>query len=131
MNFKKRCEDCKHLRIKNKIWTCEECFGQLCQDIDDCPEGVTVEEVEAIEKLTKENKVKLNARADKPKERKAREVKPDVTKEAIISEIAEMLPFAVIGCENVTITNKSKLVEFDFEGNHYKLDLIRQRKPKK
>lgn len=130
MNFKKRCEDCKHLRIKNKTWTCEECFNQLCEDIDDCPEGITSEEIEEIEAKTKTNKVKLNAKADKPKERKAREVKPDVTKELIIAEIANTLT-AMVGCENVEITNKSKLVEFDLDGNHFKVDLIRQRKPKK
>ena len=35
------------------------------------------------------------------------------------------------GFENVSITKVGKLVEFDCGGEHFKLDLIRQRPPKK
>lgn len=125
----KRCEDCSNLKICKGQWTCEECFGQLCKDIDDCPEGITFEEIEKIEAEAKTNKVKLKARAEVQKERKPREKKHDLDKEGLIKQVAEFLES--IELENVKITNESKLIEFDFNENHYKLDLIKQRKPKK
>jgi hypothetical protein len=32
---------------------------------------------------------------------------------------------------SATITNKSKIIEFEIGENHYKIDLIKQRPPKK
>lgn len=126
--WQKRCEDCANLKKLHGEWVCEECFNQKCKDIDDCPEGITYEQIEALEKEAKINKPKLKARSEKQKERKPREKKHDVDKEKIISETAKFLESIV---ENVTITNESKIIEFDFNENHYKLDLIKQRKPKK
>lgn len=127
-SWKIRCADCVNLRETHGEWTCEECFNQRCKDIDDCPEGITAEQIEEIEKATKENKPKLKARSEKAKEKKPREKKIDFDKVEIISKLADFLNTEV---ENVKITNESKLIEFDFNENHYKLDLIRQRKPKK
>lgn len=122
----KRCEDCPYLKIKNGVWTCEECFGQLVNEIDDCPEGITLEEVEHAQAQGLE--IKNVARASITKERKPRERKPDLEKEEIIQNLANFLQNSA---ENVQITNKSKIIEFNVGKNHYKLDLIKQRTPKK
>lgn len=89
------------------------------------------EEQEELDKKAKESRITATihqARAETTKERKKPERKPDPTKESIISTLAESLADMV---ENVKIVNIGKLIEFDFQGEHYKLDLIRQRKPKK
>ena len=88
------------------------------------------EEQEELDKQAKASRITATihqARADQPKERKKVERKPDPTKESIIATLAESLADMV---ENVKIVNIGKLIEFDFQGEHYKLDLIRQRKPK-
>lgn len=123
----RRCEDCPNLKIKSGKWTCEECFGQLCEEIDDCPEGATLEDIERIDREMKHVKINLGARAETQKERKPRERKSDEEKETLIAETAKFLENLA---ENVKITNVSKIIEFDVGENHYKLDLIRQRKPK-
>lgn len=80
-----------------------------------------------LDKIGKQNRINLGAKAEKPKERKPREKKTDPEKEKIIADIAVFIEnFA----ENVKITNISKIIEFDFGENHYKIDLIRQRKSK-
>jgi wobble nucleotide-excising tRNase len=67
--------------------------------------------------------------AKSTKERKPREKvrKEDRAKEDVISTLADTLKeFA----ENVQIVNVGKLITFTLDGDNYKLDLIRQRKPK-
>jgi hypothetical protein len=88
------------------------------------------EEQNELDKKAKESRITATihqARAENTKERKKVERKPDPTKESIIATLAESLADMV---ENVKIVNIGKLIEFDFQGEHYKLDLIRQRKPK-
>lgn len=96
------------------------------------------EEDDTVDELTskaKENRVTATiheAKADSPKKpRKPRTVKEDPEKINIIAGIAKFLTeFDEISIENVEITNKTKIIEFNIGENHYKLDLIRQRKPK-
>ena len=88
------------------------------------------EEQNALDKKAKESRITATihqARAETTKERKKVERKPDETKESIIATLAETLQGIV---ENVQVTNIGKIIEFDLKGEHYKLDLIRQRKPK-
>ena len=87
------------------------------------------EEVETLTKKAKENKaVKHEAKAEKPKkETIKRERKPDEEKISIIKEIYD---FLVSKNYNPTITNQTKIIEFNLKENHYKLDLIKQRKTK-
>ena len=88
------------------------------------------EEQNELDKKAKESRITATihqARAETTKERKKVERKPDETKESIIATLAETLQGIV---ENVQITNIGKIIEFDLKGEHYKLDLIRQRKPK-
>ena len=122
----KRCEDCDNLIIENGEWKCEECFKQSVADIDDCPIGCTLEILQEMEENAKD--VKIIGKSDKPRAKTVRERKPDLEKEEIIKNIADFLENSA---ENVKITNISKIIEFDIGENHFKLDLIRQRKPKK
>ena len=94
-------------------------------------EGILInEEQNELDKKAKENRITATihqAKADTPKQRKKVERKPDETKESLISKLAETLEELA---DNVKITNIGKIIEFDLKGEHYKLDLIRQRKPK-
>ena len=88
------------------------------------------EEQEELTKKAKENKITATihqAKAETIKPRKKVERKTDETKESLISGLAEYLKTLV---DNVKITNIGKIIEFDLNNEHYKLDLIRQRKPK-
>lgn len=88
-------------------------------------------ENEIVEELTakaKTNKVSRGAKSDKPRKVVKRERKPDEEKENLIEILANCLKNAGFETE---ITNKSKIIEFNVGENHYKLDLIKQRPPKK
>ena len=111
--------------------------GLKCSEDDACwiwceDNGKIInEEQEELDRQAKASRITATihqARAENTKERKKVERKPDPTKESIIATLAESLAEMV---ENVKIVNIGKLIEFDFQGEHYKLDLIRQRKPKK
>lgn len=88
------------------------------------------EEQEALTKKAKENKVtaSLNAKSGKPRKKTERTRKADTVKENLITDIADFLKSKNI--DNVTITNVSKIIEFDIDNIHYKLDLIRQKSKK-
>lgn len=91
---------------------------------------VVNEEQEQLTQKAKANRITATihqAKAETTKERKKIERKADITKETLIKAIAESLQDKA---DNVVITNVSKIIEFDLQGEHYKLDLIRQRKPK-
>ena len=86
------------------------------------------EEQNNLEKKAKDNRITATvhqAKSQSQKKKRTRERKPDLEKEKIIQNLANFLENSA---ENVKITNISKLIEFDIGGNHYKLDLIRQRK---
>ena len=90
------------------------------------------EEQENLCQKAKDNRVTATvhqAKADKPKKtQKERVKKENPTKERVIAETAKMLEgFAV----NVEITNKTKLISFELDGNKYEFNLIEKRKPKK
>ena len=90
---------------------------------------VVNEEQEELCRKAKENKITATihqAREKQPTKRKI-ERKADETKESIIKALAEILETMV---DNVQVTNIGKIIEFDLKDEHYKLDLIRQRKPK-
>lgn len=90
------------------------------------------EEQEELEKKAKAVKIDHGARAVKPKregESKPRERKADPDKEMLISAFKVMLE-QLQDVTNVTIINVGKVIEFDMNGEHYKLDLARQRKKK-
>ena len=86
------------------------------------------EEVNRLSQQAKDNKTNLRADAG---ERKKREVtkKENPTKEGIIRVLAAVLEN--MGAVNIKITNISKLIEFEMDGNNFKLDLVQKRQPKK
>lgn len=104
----------------------DEAIQMWLEDNDYCEN----EEIEILTAKAKENKAVQHGavNANKSKAVTKRERKPDVEKEEIISKLAEFLE--TIGT-SVKITNKSKLIEFEIGENHYKVDLIKQRPPKK
>lgn len=88
------------------------------------------EEQNALNKKAKDSKITATihkAKSDTKTPRKPRK-RTDVEKENLIKNLANFLENCA---ENVKITNISKLIEFDLGGNHYKLDLIKQRNNKK
>ena len=90
------------------------------------------EEQEELDKRAKESRITATihqARAETAKERKKVERKPDQVKDSLVESLKAFL--IEQGFENVAITKVGKLVEFDCGGEHFKLDLIRQRPPKK
>lgn len=94
----------------------------LPQDFD-----LTPEQKKVAQKMTHTGTRKPTAYKFKQRERK-----PDAPKEEIIAEIAKFLqenaPFQVNNC---VIANVSKLITFEVNGENYKIDLTRTRKPKK
>lgn len=90
------------------------------------------EELEELTRIAKKNRITatIHNASDETKERKKREVvkKENPVKEDLICKFAAMLNEMA---ENVKIVNASKLIEFEINGNCYKLDLIQKRQPKK
>lgn len=126
-NFQKRCEDCVCLVVKDGKWCCEECFGQPIEEVDDCPEGITLEEVKAITEKTKG--YKHVETADKPKkERKPRERKLDEVKVNLIQLIGEFL--ATQNLDFVEVTKPEREIDFKIGADEYTLTLTKHRKPK-
>lgn len=87
------------------------------------------EEEAILTKKAKDNRITatIHDAKDITKTRAKRNVerKEDVDKEMIIAAVANMLQGLGIKGK---VTNKSKIVEFEYNGNDYKIDLIRRRK---
>lgn len=66
------------------------------------------------------------ARATPPDKKRRVTVKEDKEKEEIVSGIVNFIQQTICG-ENVSVVNKSRTVTFELNGNHYKIDLIKQR----
>lgn len=90
---------------------------------------LTNEYVEELTAKAKAAKISHDAKSEKPRKNagKPRERKPDEEKEYLIKLIEDALNNEGIAA---TAINKSKLIQFELNGNHYKVDLIRQRPPK-
>lgn len=124
-NYKELCADCACLIEKKGVWCCDECFGQKCEDLDYCPEGMTLEEVtEAQDKKAP----KLVARSDEKKERKPRERKPNEDKRFLINLLWSVLKGVdASGC----ILNPEREITFDHNGKNYSVVLTEHRPKKK
>ena len=104
-----------------------------------CDEDYLTDETEQeLTTKAKENRITATihqAKSDKPRKPTKRERKPDLEKEKIIKILANFLQKSKdeleIDVDFVEITNKSKIIEFSVGENHYKLDLIKKRPPKK
>ena len=90
------------------------------------------EEVAELTKKAKDSGIMSTihgAKSDKPKAKVERERKENPTKERIIAEIGKFL-CQLDGISNVNITNIGKIIEFECENKHFKLDLIQKREKK-
>ena len=127
MDYKKRCADCACLIEKNGVWCCDECFGQKCEEIDDCPEGATEETAEELDVKQKEIKVNVGARSEKKTERKPKTIKVSDEKTQIFNDLLRFLT------ENYdfSVLKDNKLIEISYNGKKFKLDLIETRQKKK
>ena len=88
------------------------------------------EEQEQLDKKAKDNRITATiheAKADAPKKERKVVRKEDSTKESIIKALAEKLEELAT---EVKIENVGKLITFKLGEDTFKLDLIRQRKPK-
>lgn len=90
------------------------------------------EEVAELTKKAKDSGIMSTihgAKAEKPKAKVERERKENPTKERIIAEIGKFL-CQLDGISGVNITNIGKIIEFECENKHFKLDLIQKRERK-
>lgn len=88
------------------------------------------EEVERLTKQAKDNKITATIhRAQKVRTKREVVRKEDPDKENLVDWIANFLKDNV-SVENLEITNKGKLIEFEYLGNKYKLDLVKRRPAK-
>ena len=126
MDYKKRCADCACLIEVNKTWCCDECFGQKCEDITDCPEDIEVAEVE---KANSVKAPKVGARSSEQKERKPREKKIDTDKQWLITTVRDCLNvYTCKGIETLVVANDQREITFDYNGANYSLVLTKHRK---
>ena len=90
------------------------------------------EEVAELTKKAKDSGIMSTiheAKAEKPRAKVNRERKENPTKERIIAEIGKFL-CQLDGISGVNITNIGKIIEFECENKHFKLDLIQKREKK-
>lgn len=127
----KRCQDCACLISKNGVYCCDECFGQACEDIDECPEGIKADEVEQINEKAKSIKIDHGASSvDKTvkKQSKPRTVKVSDEKTALFSEIfADLYD---VYRENAQIVKENKLITVKIGEKTFKIDIIETRNKK-
>lgn len=128
--FQKRCEDCINLSLKNGVWCCEECFGQPCTEIDDCPEGIELGEVEDIQEKAKSIKIKHGAKSEEAekKERQPRTVKISDEKTTLFKTVSDCLSDNNF---DFTVEKDNKLIIVNINGKKFKLDFIETRQKKK
>ena len=108
----------------NKLGITEMDAIQMWLDDNDYTTNEQVEELTAKAKANKTDKIVVtNKTKRKQVDRKPKE-KP--TKEFLIDLLWQTLQ-ALENTENVKITNKSKLIEFCYNGKEFKLDLIEKR----
>lgn len=90
------------------------------------------EEVAELTKKAKDSGIMSTihgAKAEKPRVKVERERKENPTKERIIAEIGKFL-CQLDGISGVNIANIGKIIEFECENKHFKLDLIQKREKK-
>lgn len=120
-------EEIERLMQLPDIKTVDDACWVWCEDNG----KVVNEEIEELNQKAKANRITATihqAKAENQKERKKVERKADQTKDSLVEQLADYLKES--GIANVQIVKIGKLIEFDIGNEHFKLDLIRQRKPK-
>lgn len=124
--FKARCEDCACLVQKNGQWCCDECFGQPCESITDCPEGIEPQEIAELDAKAKANKIQHGAKAEKATKRKPPKKEASDEKKELFSCVLDAVS-AAFG-ENVQVLRENKLIFVQIGEKKFKIDIIQQRK---
>lgn len=109
-------------------------FKSVANDIDDGTDdeicSYDVIDVIKIEHKAKESGAsKIYAQSEKPKTKAKREVKLDNVKVDFLKEVATLI--SGLQVENVTIVNPQKEITFTIGADHYSLNLVKHRPPKK
>jgi len=120
-------EDIDRLMKLPDIKTVDDACWVWCEDNG----KIINEEQEKLDQKAKASRITATihqAKAETQKERKKVERKADQTKDSLVEQLADYLKTS--GIANVQIVKIGKLIEFDIGSEHFKLDLIRQRKPK-
>ncbi|MBR6551634.1 MAG: hypothetical protein IKT89_02220, partial [Clostridia bacterium] len=86
---------------------------------------------EGEEMTQKAKQVKRYEQADKPKEKKKREVKLDEDKVQIIDTLYTFTLNSELPIRNLFIKNVQKEITFEMNGCEYSLNLVKHRPPKK
>ena len=118
--YKIRCEDCPNLVKQGGKWLCAECFNQKCADIDDCPEGVTAEQVTEIQDAAAKVKIDTGAAKGKPREKSDKPKKLNPQKVELIALLTELLADKGF---NATIVNPQKEIALLIDNNNYSISL--------
>ena len=126
MDYKERCRDCMCLIEKGGEWCCDECFGQKCADITDCPEGV---DEQAIQEMQTANKTKIDHGACGgvgKTNRKPRTCKISDEKTQLFKDLCDFLAENDI---NYQVSKENKLIFVKNGEKFFKIDLIESRTP--
>lgn len=118
--YKIRCEDCPNLVKQGGKWLCAECFNQKCADIDDCPEGVTAEQVTEIQDAAAKVKIDTGAAKGKPREKSDKPKKLNPQKVELIALLAGLLTEKGF---NANIVNPQKEIALLIDNNNYSISL--------
>lgn len=131
IDYKKRCADCVNLVEKNKVWCCAEMWDRPCEEVDDCPEDIDVEEIQEIENKTADFKVDHGAKAEdtEKKAKKPKTVKVSTQKQALFDLIWEGL--SNYYGENAEIVIQNKQIAVKIDDKSIKIDLVEHRNKKK
>ena len=116
----------KEQQIENYMKSLQISRAEAEQLYEDDKEDFIGEEGEEMTKKAKE--VRRYEKADKPKEKKKREVKLDEDKVKIINFLEKVL--VVSHVLKVSVKNPQKEITFQYNGCEYSLNLIKHRPPK-
>lgn len=124
-NYEKMCEECAELRIIKGVWCCEECFGQHCDDLDECPLGLTPSNVVEAQTLTEEQqkveKKMRNVDTHELKTKVQRQRKPNEDKRYLLNLFTQAI--ANEADKPIEITNIEREFVFYFNDKKYKITL--------
>ena len=124
-DYKRLCADCACLIEKGKVWCCDEMWGRPCEEVEECPEEFSEEDIAQVDAL---DKVKIQhgatATVEEKTERKSRTVKISDEKTQLFKDIAEMLENKGYSFE---IAKENKLFEVKI-GKGIAIDLKEHRK---
>ena len=121
-----RKEIARYMETHEECKTEDDACWLWCEDND----LIYDEEVERLTEKAKKERITATIHQARAKEHTTRKVerKADETKDSLVDKLATYL--TELGFTDVKVVKIGKLIEFDHKGEHFKLDLIRQRPPK-